>query len=384
MTFLPIFIKIRIGEMEGANMNEVEKIEKNVVCCQPAENVCSQHTMLEFVEWIDRSQKTTQTYLTNLRQFAAWMSYRNVVAPARLDIIAYREWLSSEHDAIQYDPDQGYQFRRGKDGQIKRIRCKASTVSGYLRTVKEFFAWTASEGIYPNVAENVHTPKLSDEPKKDALTAKDVQTIEQEIKQSGDKKIQLAATARKDKASKEVRAQEQKARLLAIYELAVTAGLRTVEISRLNVEDFVKRGDSSYLMVWSKGHSEADTRVPIAAEVSEVISSYLRIRKDSFTATSPLFVSTGNRSGGKRIQAKTIGTMLKDAMVKSGYDDSRITAHSLRHTCGTSMMEMTGNLFQTQKYLRHVSPETTEKYIHIQDDKMNARNAEELYHFLHA
>ena len=35
----------------------------------------------EFVEWIDRSEKTARTYLVNLRQFWAFLLYREVKQP---------------------------------------------------------------------------------------------------------------------------------------------------------------------------------------------------------------------------------------------------------------------------------------------------------------
>ena len=36
----------------------------------------------DFVAFIDRSEKTTRTYLTNLKQFMAWLHYTNTRRPA--------------------------------------------------------------------------------------------------------------------------------------------------------------------------------------------------------------------------------------------------------------------------------------------------------------
>ena len=99
-----------------------------------------------------------------------------------------------------------------------------------------------------------------------------------------------------------------------MYLLAVNAGLRTIEISRANIKDLEIKGGNAYLYVWGKGHTEADTKKPIAYEVYTAIQEYLNNRSDYITANSPLFVSTGNRSGGKRIASTTISTMLKRAM----------------------------------------------------------------------
>ena len=62
----------------------------------------------DFVRWIDRSEKTTRSYLTNLKQFMAWLKYAAVRNPQRNDIISYRDWLTTEHDAIRLDPVSGW------------------------------------------------------------------------------------------------------------------------------------------------------------------------------------------------------------------------------------------------------------------------------------
>ena len=37
----------------------------------------------EFISFIDRGEKTTRTYITNLRQFAAWLKYASIARPIR-------------------------------------------------------------------------------------------------------------------------------------------------------------------------------------------------------------------------------------------------------------------------------------------------------------
>ena len=106
-------------------------------------------------------------------------------------------------------------------------------------------------------------------------------------------------------------------------------------------------------------------------------------RTDRPTAASPLFVATGNRSGGKRLAPTTISTMLKRAMQQAGYNSDRITAHSLRHTAGTNVRELTGNLYATQQYMRHTSPATTEIYLHVDTEKQGQDIAQRLYKKYH-
>ena len=338
-----------------------------------------------FISFIDRGEKTTRTYITNLRQFAAWLAYKAISRPVRQDIIFYRDYLTSEHDAIQFDPANGWRYRTDRKGDRCRITCKPNTIKLYLQSVRQFFSWTAANGYYPNIAANVHAPKIrQDAHKKDALTAADVLTIEKSIEAGAAAKVEAAADKEKDTAGRISRATEQGKRLYAMYVLAVNAGLRTIEISRANVKDLEIRNGAAVLYIWGKGHTEPDTRKPLAPEVYAALRAYLDSRSDKPAGNSPLFVSTGNRSGGKRIAETTISKMLKKAMQQAGFDSERITPHSLRHTAGNNVMQITGdNLFITQSYMRHTDPKTTEIYLHRDTEKQETETAQQLYNLYH-
>ena len=340
----------------------------------------------DFVAWIDRSEKTTRTYLTNLKQFMAWLKYAAVVNPIRQDIISYRQWLTAEHEAIKLDPDSitGWKYRTDAHGNPLKINCKPNTIAQYLRSVCQFFRWTAANNLYPDIAANIHAPKLRhDRHSKEALTAPEVLAIEKSIAQRAQERTQAAQNAQKDTAGRMQRSTEQGKRLYAMYLLAVNAGLRTVEISRANIKDLETKGGQTWLYIWGKGRTEADQKKPIAPEVAAAVKEYLKSRTDKPTGNSPLFVSTGNRSRGKRIAPTTISTMLKRAMQEAGFDSERITAHSLRHTAGTNVQEITGNLYATQLYMRHSNPATTEIYLHNDTEKAEAGIAQQLYNLYH-
>lgn len=339
-----------------------------------------------FIAFIDRGERTTKTYITNLRQFAAWMQYAAISRPQRQDIISYRDYLGTEHYAIQLAPGtaQGWEYRTDGKGSRYKVTCKPNTVAQYLRSVCQFFRWTAAEGLYPNIAENVHAPKIRhDIHKKDALTAAEVLEIEQSIEQAAARKTAEAACKEKDTAGRISRATEQGKRLYAMYTLAVNAGLRTIELSRANVKDLEVKAGRAVLYVWGKGHAEPDAKKPLAPEVYAAIRDYLDSRSDRPTANSPLFVSTGNRSGGNRIAETTISKMLKRAMQEAGFNSERITAHTLRHTAGTNVQEITGNLYITQKYMRHANPATTEIYLHNDTERQETETAQQLYNLYH-
>lgn len=340
----------------------------------------------DFVQFIDRSEKTTRTYLTNLRQFMAWIRYADVIQPTRQDVINYRQWLSVEHTAIKYDPAtiDGYTVRTDSNGNPIKVTCKPTTIKGYLQSVKAFFSWTATNNLYPNIAANIHAPKVTESHKKDSLTASEVLTIENSIASRAEQRTADAAEYAKDTAGRIQRSTEQGKRLYAMYLLAVNAGLRTVELSRANIKDLETKNGRTFLYVWGKGHTSADQKKPIAPEVKAAIDDYLQSRTDNMNGNSPLFVSTGNRSKGKRIATTTISTMLKEAMKAAGFDSERLTAHSLRHSTAQNVMQITGNnIYQAQQYLRHSSPKTTEIYLDNDTAAQDEEIAKQLYKHYH-
>lgn len=289
-----------------------------------------------FIEYTDRKDTTIKGYLTYIRQFAKWLSDNGITQPQRDDVRAYRDHLASSG-------------------------LSAGTQAQYLRAVKHFFKWTAAEGIYPNISENVHGAKVrQDIHRKDALERSAVSEIADSIDRST----------------------EAGKRLYAMYMLCITGGLRTVELHRADVGDLKTVGHKTYLYIQGKGHDSKDAPILIIPEVYAAIQDYLNNRSTKPTAKSPLFTATGNRNKGGRIAATTISQMLKSAMVNAGYDSDRLTAHSLRHTSGTGAYKATGNIFLAQKHQRHVDVSTTQIYVHAEErDERNTEAQVYSYYF---
>lgn len=289
----------------------------------------------QFIHYLaDRKDTTMRSYKSCLFKFKDWLMFNEIWQPERDDIIAYKNYLTFSGLA-------------------------ADTQSQYLRAVKQFFKWTAWQDLYPNVADGIRGAKIRhDVHKKDALQREDV--------------ARIAATID--------RSDEQGRRLYAMYLLCVICGLRTIEINRANVGDIKIVGGTTFLYLQGKGHDDKDAPVLLIPEVKEAIDDYLSDRKEKVTPKSPLFTSTSNRPGHdkegnvtKRIAPTTISTMLKELLIKAGYDSDRLTAHSLRHTSGTGAHKAGIDLYGVQHLMRHCDPATSEIYIH--DD--NHKQAEE-------
>ena len=339
----------------------------------------------------ERRARTAQTYTCNLRQFQAWLLYAGIANPDRDDIANFRDWLQSEHDAIRLDPESpaGWSYRTDKAGNVVKVACSVATTSDYLRSVKMLFVWTEERGVYPNVAKNVRMPEASKMPAKDALSPEQVRRVEESIERTAEARSQAAGQAEKDRAGRVQRADEQGLRAKALYLLAVNAGLRTCELSRARVKDFELKDGRAYLWIQGKGRDSADTKKALAKEVAEAVRDYLKVRPDRLpgqdrpAGSAPLFVSTGNRAGGQAIAPATLSKMLKQALKDAGFDSPRLTAHSLRHTTGTTVQGMGRDLYATQAYMRHERPETTERYIHLERIEEEAKTAQDLYDLYH-
>ena len=285
--------------------------------------VLSSSLFSRWLAYLDCKPKTLETYTRNLRQFASWLQENEITAPTRSDVLAFRDALEGA----------------GKS---------ASTIQGYITTVKLFFAWTAQEGLYANVAEHVKGATIDTEHKKDALSA-------DEMAQT------LSGISTED---------EKGARDYAILALMATTGLRTVSVVNADVGDIRKLNGVPVLYYRGKGHDEKAVYVKLAPQVLEAINRYLSLRGETAKG-APLFTSSANRNSGERMTTRSVSRIAATHMEESGVKTDRITAHSLRHTAATLNLLNGGTVEETQQMLGHRSITTTLIYSHALERMKN-------------
>lgn len=271
---------------------------------------------INFLSFLDVKEKTVDTYRKALKRLFHYFMENRITRPIRSDLIAFREEL--------------------------KATCKASTVKTYLTATRLFFRWLEQEGIYKNIADKIKGAKVEHGHKKDALTVDQVKDVIDTFKESDD------STAKRD---------------YAIFVLMVTCGLRTIEVVRADIEDLRALGNKTVLYVQGKGKDEKSEYVIITREVEKAIRSYLATRTDA-TDKAPLFSSTSNNSKGKRLSTRTVSGLVKDSLVKTGLNSSRLTAHSLRHTAVTLSLLGGSTLQEARQFARHSNIATTEIYAH--------------------
>lgn len=270
----------------------------------------------QFIAFIDATPNTLRTYHASLKQWFEWTQEQGITNPTPEDVKAYRRSLQAA----------------GK---------KATTVQNYIIAVKQFFKWTEEAHIYPDIAKHVKGVKISTEHKKDYLTSNQARQVLQAINRS-------TLKGKRD---------------YAMLALMLTMGLRTIEVSRANVEDIRTSGDTTVLYVQGKGHDEKDAPVRMPEHVERAIRTYLQARGKT-DPTAPLFASTSHQNKGGRITTRTVSGTVKTCFKNAGFDSDRLTAHSTRHTSATLNLLNGGTLEETQQLLRHVNLQTTEIYAH--------------------
>lgn len=270
-----------------------------------------------FIDYCDVKETTLNGYIAYIKQFMRWLNDNEINQPVREDIKSYKAYLDKQN-------------------------LSAGTKAQYLRAVKHFFKWTQSEGFYPNIADNIKGIKVHrDNTKKEAFNEEDIKTI-------------LRSIDRTTEAGK---------RDYAMILLSVTGGLRIIEMQRADIQDIATIKGQRVLYIQGKGHEDKDDYTKLIPEVAEAIADYLASRPP-YKNNSPLFTGTSNRGRGQRMSVPTISRIIKKVFINAGYDSSKLTAHSLRHTSNTLLFKSGADLTQVQKHARHSDPSTTQIYLH--------------------
>lgn len=282
----------------------------------------SEELIKSFLEYADVKPTSETSYLKALKPLFRYLIAHDITEPTREDIKAYRE-------------------------ELLRTK-KETTVNLYMTTARLFFEWTERCGIYPNIAARLKGAKVSPEFKRDNLTSEQTKAVLQGID----------TTTPKGK------------RDYALIFLAVTCGLRTVEIINADIKDLTVRGDRAVLYVKGKGRDGKDAYINVSAEADKVVRDYLKDR-DNTEPDAPLFTSLSNSNSGGRLTTRSIRRIVKTRMRAVGLDSERLTAHSLRHTAATLAIKGGESTEDAQVFLRHKDIGTTMRYNHALDIENN-------------
>ena len=273
----------------------------------------------DFFKFLDVSERTLATYHRALKQIFKYLGDNKINTPSYDDILAFKKHLENNNR-------------------------KPATIALYLAAARRFFSWLEQRGLYKNITIGIKAPKQEKGHKRDYFNVQQLKDVLNNVHSKRD---------------------------TAIMALLATCGLRTVEVVRANIEDLRILGDVTVLYVQGKGRKDKTEFVKISDTVEQIIRDYLKTR-DVKTDKEPLFVSNSNRNKNGRMTTRSISAIAKTAIRKAGFNSSRLSAHSLRHTAVTLTLLAGQDLADVQAFARHSNISTTQIYSHAVD-RMNSK-----------
>jgi len=271
---------------------------------------------------------------------------RNTIDAYRRDLIRYAAYLRERQieDAVSADPSivSGFVAHLSAGEYRDGRRYRASSVARTLAAVRSFHRFLQREGEAPaDPAREVVRPKVPRGLPR-ALSVDEVARI-LSVPAAGD------AAALRDRA---------------ILETLYGAGLRVSEVVGLDIDD-VDLEEGSIRVV---GKGDRERLVPIGRAAREAVGSYLTRERPGLARAKSGSAVFLNRRGG-RLSRQGIHRIVKASARQAGIT-KRVTAHSLRHSFATHLLEGGADIRVVQELLGHALLSTTQIYTLVTGDRL--------------
>lgn len=280
----------------------------------------------EWLSGLTCSDASKGTYLRTLRVWNNWMwmnKHNNVMGATRADVLDFRSFLIDSKKSPH-------------------------TVCSYLSIVRMFHKFLYLRGERSNIASDVRGVKRNKYYNKRPLTDAQVVGLFGCVDVS-------TAIGRRD---------------YMILMLMVRAGLRCCEVIRLDVGDRISISGTASLKLQRKGHLDKDQSIPIADDVRDAISDYLKIRGRT-KKSDPLAISyrRGLHGAIVRLSVQDVERIAEKHMKAAGVTGEGISPHSLRHTFGCQLVSAGVPINQVQSLMGHNSIDATMIYVKMAADR---------------
>jgi len=282
----------------------------------------------EFLQWMEvqgYSQASVRGAHYQLRWFCQWCTERNVQRPQDVTfrlLEQYQAWLF---------------HRRKKNDQPLSVRSQQAA----LIWVRVLFRRLMRRGVLlMNPAAEITLPKVPKRLPTNVLTAKQVEEVMAAVDFE-------SAHGLRDRT---------------ILEVLYSTGMRRQELSNLNLDHV---DQSRGLVTIKLGKGGKDRVVPIGKRALEWVDRYVhQARPDWLTKDNSdepaLFIGRE----GFRLIANSVSRLVHEYVEKSGIG-KKGSAHMLRHTMATLMLEGGADIRFIQEMLGHSSLASTQVYTHV-------------------
>lgn len=280
----------------------------------------------QWLETMDVKEITRKNYYRKISLWFRWLHLNKIDARSATakHVIMYKESLINSHHS-------------------------SFTANGYMIVIKLFYKYCEKMKYCDNIAAGVRSG----------------------FKMTGKNKIPLSMDqARTLLRSIDVSTIKGKRDRLMIA-LMLFNGLRTCEVERINIEDVGTREGVPVVYLQRKGKVDKNDMVVLHPKAVEYFEDYVSER--DFDCKEPLFISHRDCDRGKvlRINRQSIARMVKQRLRKIGINDRKISAHSLRHTFGSLLVEQNVDMEDIRELMGHSSTMVTKIYVElVQQRKM--------------
>lgn len=270
----------------------------------------------EWVLSLDCLPSTKEDYRRKIRLWFQWLAQQGLDtrSPTRQHILQYKEFLQQ---------------------QMK----SAYTYYSYLTVVRLFYRYCSEQGYYNDIGQKIQSSLHQRTHCKYPLTVLQAQRLLDSIKPT-------TIVGKRD---------------LLMVSMMLMLGLRTCEINRIDIGDVGFVESTPVLRVQRKGHLDKRAVLALPARLVELFEDYIAER--DFKQDEPLFINHCKGRKPTRLLTQTISHIIKERLRSIGIDDKRITAHSLRHTCGSLLVEQGVEVEIIKELLGHTTTSTTRIYV---------------------
>jgi len=272
--------------------------------------------MQKYLNFIDVSNNTTNTYNVGLIQFRDYLRENGIKTPAREDIINFREYLKKEH--------------------------KPNTINTYLIAIRNFYSWLEYEDITKDITKKIKGIKLEQRHLKRGLSQEEIKKV-----------LDICKNTREE----------------LLIKLMISCALRINEVANIQLEDFYN--DKGIIMLRVLGKARGGLKqdsVKIDERVFELIKKYCQ----EYNVQDYLFYSTSNNNKGGKMSTKCLREMINNLFKRACLDMTMLSPHSTRHTSVELALESGNTLQEVSEFVRHKNIQTTILY----SKELNQRNSQ--------
>ncbi len=271
----------------------------------------------------------------------------HTVAAYRRDLAAFITFCAAPGRAVTAWAAVEPRLVRAWVAELRRAGQASTTIGRKLSSLRGLFAHLMARGeLSQNPADRVETPK-----RPQRLPA--ILSVDQLDRLLSVMDLNVP-TGRRDRA---------------VAELLYGAGLRVSELVALDLDDL----DPGVQEVRVLGKGRKERQVPYGDLAAAALRLYLaegrpRIIAEAGVPPEPRALFIGRQS--KRLQRTRIDQLLKGYCLQAGVP--QVSAHALRHSYATHLLDGGADLRCVQELLGHESLRTTQLYTHVSMARLRA------------